>query len=59
MDKLLKYNHPAVPFNGIIIGKAYTLEELQNKFTIEEIKCFFTPDNFSFDELTDETIKKK
>jgi hypothetical protein len=51
MDKFLTYNHPSVPMKGIVVGRTYTLEELQEKFTLDEIKCFFKPTNFSFDEL--------
>jgi len=51
MEKYLTYNHPAVAPFGIKLGKVYLLEELEKMFTLEEIKCFFKPDNFKFSEV--------
>jgi len=56
--KYLIYNHPAVPPNGIKIGMVYSLEELEKKFTLDEIKCLFKPDNFKWDETVKVDIKK-
>lgn len=55
MEKLLNYNHPAVPQKDIMLGRAYTIEELQVSFTLEEIKCFFEPMNFKWSDLEKQT----
>lgn len=43
MAKLYIYTHPAVPPSEFKVGIKYTLEELEKKFTAEEIDCFFKP----------------
>ena len=57
MERILKYSHPSVPKEGVELDKRYHLEELQSKFKLEYIKAFFTPENFSWNEL--ETTTKK
>jgi len=50
MEKYLTYNHASVAPINIQMEKVYLLEELQKNLTLEEIKCFFKPDNFKWDE---------
>ena len=59
MERYLVYNHPSVPPMGIVLDKGYTLEELQKRFTMEEIQGFFKPYGFTFDELNAEKAVKK
>lgn len=49
MEKYLIYTHPAVAPIGIESNKVYSLKLLEKRFTLEEIKCFFTPDNFEWE----------
>jgi hypothetical protein len=57
MTKYLIYTHPAVAKGNIKVGTWYSLEELQQNYTLDEIKCFFSPCNFGWEEL--ETKSKK
>jgi hypothetical protein len=57
MDKFLKYNHPAVAPKGIEIERSYSLAELQKRFSLDQIKCFFKPENFEWSELEKATTK--
>jgi len=54
VDKILVYNHPAVPPVNIKLGRGYLLEELEKDFNLEEMKCFFKDENFSWDEVEEE-----
>lgn len=58
MEKYLVYCHPSIAPTNIKLNTWYSLNELKERFTIEEIKCFFTPCNFSFSELNNENKKK-
>ncbi len=51
MTKYLVYIHPSVPPANIKVGTWYSLEELQERFDSEFIKCFFTPSNFGWEEI--------
>jgi hypothetical protein len=51
MTKYVIYNHPAFPPLGIKVGITYDLNELLKMFTLDEIKCFFQPDNFTWEQL--------
>jgi len=54
MTKFLVYCHPSVPSIGIKINTWYSLEELQLKYSLEHIKCFFHPANFGWEEIEPE-----
>jgi hypothetical protein len=56
IQKLLKYNHPAA--SGYDVRKIYTLDELQEVMNIDEIKTFFIPINFKWDEKVKKIIKE-
>lgn len=58
MEKYLLYTHAACQPN-IESGKIYALSELQKRFTLEEIKCFFTPDGFAWEEKEEVKLSKK
>lgn len=51
MNKYLIYVHPAYPPANIKVGTWYLLEELQERFSLDELKCFFHPTNFSWSEI--------
>ena len=55
MDRILVYNHPAVPPINIKLDKGYLLEELEKEFSLDELKCFFKTENFEWDEIGTET----
>ena len=59
MDKILVYNHPAVPPTNIKLGRGYLLEELECKFTLDEMKCFFKAENFNWEDSVKVDIKKQ
>ena len=46
--KLLAYTHPVAM--GYNVNQTYTLEELQNKLSIDEIKTLFSPLNFKWEQ---------
>ena len=59
MTKYCIYVHPSVPPVGIKVGVWYSLEELKERFTLEEIVFKFQGANFGFEELEEVYPKKK
>jgi hypothetical protein len=57
--KYLTYVHAAVPKGNIKVGTWYSLEELLEIFTMDEIKYFFHPCNFGYEELERKVSKTK
>ena len=57
MVKYCIYSHAAVPPANIKLEQWYALEELKERFTLDEIKLYFIPANFSLSEL-EPKIKK-
>jgi len=59
MEKLLTYNHAAIPIDKIVLGKEYSLKELEKDFSLTEIQCFFKPINFKWEESVVESKVNK
>jgi hypothetical protein len=57
--KYLTYIHAAYPPANISVGVWYPLNELQSRFTMDQIKMFFTPCNFAWEDLEPKVIKKR
>jgi hypothetical protein len=51
----LKYSHPAI--TKFDLNKFYSLNELKQQLSLEQIKMFFTPIDFTWEQL--ENPKKK
>ncbi len=56
--KFLVYAHPSVPPVNIKINVWYSLDELKERFDLEEIKHFFQPSNFAWEDLDKVDVKK-
>ena len=59
MEKYLVYVHSAIPRGNIKTGIWYSLEELKGMFDMDYIKDFFSPCNFAWEELEEDTNVKE
>lgn len=56
MKKFLEWTHPAVPFHGLKMYKGYDLEYLKELFTMDQIRIFFKPIDFEWEELEEDNV---